>query len=191
MDVKALLQIQLNGSFNLLTEMLEGMTDEEWRSRPFPGANLVGFTVWHCARTIDWAVNCVLRGSAELADLAEWREVRVAEAGFGAGASREAADSVAREVARTRVLEYMNAIRPEALSWFAAVSTDELSTQTDLRAAHAEKAEYMAPPVWAELNDLDGIPKWQFLARPCVSHIRVHYGEVKSQLEALRATVSA
>jgi hypothetical protein len=40
--------------------------------------------------------------------------------------------------------------------------------------------------VWAEIQDLDGIPLWQFLARPSVSHIRVHYGEVQAQLEAVR-----
>jgi len=190
-DVKALLQLQLNGSFNLLTEVLEDMTDEEWRLRPFAGSNLVGFTVWHCARTIDWAVNCVLRRSPELVDLAEWRDVKVAEAAFGAGASREGADRVARDVPRTRVLEYVNAVRAEALPWFAAAPPEELSGPIDLRASHADKAEYMTPAVWAALEDLDGIPKWQFLARPCVSHIRVHYGEVTSQLEAVRAAAPA
>jgi hypothetical protein len=190
-DVKALLQFQLNGSFKLLTEVLEDMTDEEWRSRPFRGANLLGFTVWHCARTIDWAVNRVLRNSPELADLAEWADVRVGAAGFGAGASREAADSVAREVPRTRVLEYLNWVRSEAVAWFAATSPDELSGSIDLKASHATKAQYMTPAVLAEIADLDGIPKWQFLARPCVAHIRVHYGEVSSQLEAMRAAAPA
>jgi hypothetical protein len=190
-DVKGILEFQLTGSFKLLTELLEGTTDEEWTCRPFAGANLVGFTIWHCARTIDWAVNCALRGSSELADLDAWRDVRVKEALFGAGASREAADKVAREVSRTRVLEYVTALRVEALSWFAAVAPEELAGATDLKASHVEKPEYMAPAVWAELSDLDGIPRWQFLARPTVSHIRVHYGEVRSQLEALRAAAPA
>jgi DinB superfamily len=186
-DLKALLQFQLNGSFNLLIELIEGMTDEEWEFRPFAGANLVGFTVWHCARTIDWAVNCVLRGSPELADRPEWRDVRIAEAGFGAGASRDGADTVAHDVRRARVHEYANALRAGTLSWLAELPLAELSGAIDLRASHAEKREYMAPAVWAELEDLDGIPKWQFLARPCVSHLRVHSGEVRSQLEAARA----
>jgi hypothetical protein len=190
-DLKALLQFQLNGSFKLLIELIDGMTDEEWEFRPFAGANLVGFTVWHCARTIDWAVNCVLRGSSELADLAEWRDVRVADAAFGAGASRDGADSVAHDVRRARVHEYMNALSAETLSWLAELPPAELSGTIDLRSSHAEKAEYMAAAVWAELEDLDGIPKWQFLARPCVSHIRVHYGEVSGQLEAARAGAPA
>src|ERR1700730_6774546 len=176
MDVKPLLQFLLNGSFTLMTEELEGMTDDEWKSRPFPGANLLGFTVWHSARTIDWAVNCVLRGSPELVDSPEWHDVMVADAMFGAGAPRDAADRVAKDVPRTRVLEYLNAVRGPALTWFAAVSPEELSGAIDLKASHAEKAAYMAPPVWKEIADLDGIPKWQFIARPCASHVRVDYG---------------
>jgi hypothetical protein len=191
MDAKPILQFQLNGSFKVLAEVLEGMTDEEWKARPFPGANLMGFTLWHCARTIDWASNCVLRSSPELADQAEWRDLGVSGAAFGAGASREAADRVAQEVSRTRVLEYLNALRGEALAWLEAVAPDDLSVPTDLNASHAGKPEYMAPEVMEELEDLNGIPKWQFLARPCISHIRVHYGEMSAQLEAIRAGAPA
>src|ERR1700730_1775995 len=191
MDVKPLLQFLLNGSFKLVTEELEGMTDEEWKSRPFPGANLLGFTVWHCARTIDWAVNCVLRGSPEVVDSPDWHDVRVADAMFGAGAPRDAAYRVAKDVPRTRVLEYLNAVRAAALAWFAEVTPEELSGAINLKASHAQQAAYLAPAVWEEIEDLDGIPKWQFLARPCVSHVRVHYGEVMSQLEAMRAAAPA
>jgi hypothetical protein len=187
MDAKGLLQFQMNGSFGLLAELADGASDEEWKARPFPAANLVGFTVWHGARIIDWAVNCVMRGAPELADQAEWQDVGVAKAWFGAGASREAADEVARSVPRTRVSTYLGALRENSIGWLAAVSNDELSKPVDLRARHAGRRDYMTPAVWEEIEDLDGIPGWQFLARPCISHIRVHYGEVASQLEALRA----
>jgi hypothetical protein len=190
MDVKTVVQFQLNGSFELLAELLGDMDDDEWQARPFKGANLIGFTVWHCARTVDWALNCALRGSPELADLDEWRDVKVEEAAFGAGASRAASDRVARDVSRVRVLEYTSMLRAGAISWLAALPTEELSAAIDLKAAHAMKPAYMAPAVWAEIEDLDGIPKWQFLARPCASHIRVHYGEVASQLESVRATTA-
>lgn len=187
MDAKGLLQFQLNGSFKLLTEVAQGATDDEWRSRAFPGANLVGFTVWHGARTMDWAVNCVMRGAPELADRSEWQDVKVEGAAFGAGASREAADAVAGTVPRARVAAYLAALRDDAMAWLAAEPNDNLLAPTDLRGRHQAKPEYMAPAVWEELEDLDGIPGWQFVARPCVSHIRVHYGQVTSELEALRA----
>ena len=53
------------------------------------------------------------------------------------------------------------------------------------------KPDYMTPGVWDEIEDLNGIPGWQFLALRCSNHIRVHYGEVTNQLGALRATAPA
>lgn len=191
MDAKGLLQFQVNGSFKLLTEISEGASDAEWKARPFPTANMIGFTIWHCARTIDWAVNCVMRGSPELADKAEWRDVRVPHAMFGAGASREAADAVARDVPRTRVSAYIDALRQDTVAWLAAVSNEDLSPAVDLEARQVAKPEYMAPHVWEEIEDLNGIPGWQFLARPSVSHIRVHYGEATALLGALRTAARA
>jgi hypothetical protein len=185
-DAKGLLQFQVNGSFNILSELAQGTSDDEWRARSFPTANLVGFTVWHCARTIDWAVNCVMRGAPELADGAEWQDLKVPDAVFGAGASRDAADTVARDVPRSRVSAYLDALRQNTVAWLAAVDNEDLSTKVDLKARHSAKPEYMTPQVWEELADLDGLPGWQFLARPCVSHIRVHFGEATTQLGALR-----
>ena len=190
MDAKGLLQFQVNGSFKILSEVTQGASDAEWTGRSVPTANTIGFTIWHCARTIDWAVNCVMRGAPELADRAEWHDLRVAEAMFGAGASREAADAVARDVPRTRVSAYIDALHQDTVAWLAAVSNEDLSPAVDLKARHVAKPEYTTPHVWEEIEDLDGIPGWQFLARPSVSHIRVHYGEASAHLEALRTESS-
>lgn len=190
-DIKELLWFQLNGSFNLLSELARETTDAEWKSRAFPHANLVGFTVWHGARTIDWTVNCVLRGGYEVADAAEWSDVRPEEAVFGAGASRESADGVAMRIPRLRVLEYITALREPVMAWMTGLSPADLAGTVDLKTAHTHRPSYQSPAVWDEVADLDGIPRWQFLARPAVSHIRVHYGEVTSQLEAIRAAAPA
>jgi hypothetical protein len=147
--------------------------------------------VWHGARTIDWAVNCVMRGAPELADNSEWQDIRVPGALFGAGASREAADAVAHEVPRTRVSAYLHALRQGSVAWLAGVDNEDLSTAVDLKGRHVAKPEYMEPHVWEEIEDLNGLPGWQFLARPCVSHIRVHYGEATTQLAALRSAARA
>ncbi len=54
--------------------------------------------------------------------------------------------------------------------------------------AHQQvKARYLAPEVWAEVSDLAGLPAWQILARPCISHIRVHAGEIDILRQSLRA----
>jgi hypothetical protein len=185
-DAKGLLQFQLTGSFGLLSEIADGATDAEWTSRAFPAANPIGFTVWHGARTIDWAVNCVMRGEPEMADNPEWNDLKVSGALFGAGVSREIAERVAREVTPTRVAEYVKALRTQVLAWLGEVDNEDLSAKVDLKERHSAKPEYMAPAVWAEVEDLHGKPGWQFLARPSMSHVRVHYGELRSQLETLR-----
>ncbi len=185
--IKPLLRFQLNGSINGLREFASKVADDEWTSRPFDGANLIGFTVWHAARTIDWAVNCVLRDRPELVEGPEWKDIRRPEAFFGAGATREAADDVARTVPRQRVVDYLAAIGPEALAWLDSTPQEWLDQPVDLKSDRSRDRGYVDEPVWSAIEDLHGIPRWQFLARPGISHIRVHYGEMTSQLESLRA----
>ena len=185
--IKPLLRFQLSGSINGLKEFASKATDDQWTSRAFDGANLIGFTVWHAARSIDWAVNCVLRDQPELVDGPEWKDVRRHDAFFGAGATREAADDVARTVPRQRVIDYLAAMGPETLAWLDSTPQEWLDHPVDLKSDRARANGYTDEPVWSEIEDLNGIPRWQFLARPGISHIRVHYGELTSQLESLRA----
>lgn len=188
--MKPLLEFQLNGSFNVVKGTIDGMTDQEWTSRPYPKANMVGFTVWHCLRTIDWAVNCVGASGDEMAEQPQWRDLKPDATFFGAGLSREKADWVARTIGRSRAGEYLDALRTQSLGWLRALPPDDLNRVVDLKALRGGKPEHTEPAVWEEIADLDGIPLWQFLARPGVSHIRVHHGEVTAQLEALRAAVT-
>ncbi len=186
-----MLRLQLGGSFKLMAEVVDTATDEEWTSRPHPGANMIGFTPWHAARIMDWAVNDIMRARPELADSAEWSAVKVPGAAFGAGITREAADRVAEVVPRKLLGAYLAALGQDTLAWFDAVSVDELDETVDLRRAGAAKAEYQTKEIWAEIEDLQGVPRWQFLARPCAVHIRVYYGQVTSQLESMRALNSS
>ena len=143
--------------------------------------------MWHAARSLDWVVNCVLRDRPELVEGAEWEDVRHPEAFFGAGATREAADNVARTVPRQRVIDYLSAMGPDALAWLDSTPQEWFDQPVDLMTARARERGYADDPVWPEIEDLHGIPRWQFLARPGISHLRVHYGEMTSQLESLRA----
>ena len=47
------------------------------------------------------------------------------------------------------------------------------------------------PAVWAEVDNFVGLPAWHILARPCISHIRVHAGEVETLLHAIRLAAPA
>jgi len=186
--LKPLLEFLLNGSFKIVGETIDGMTDEDWTARAHPRANVLGFTLWHCARTIDWAVNTVGSEGTELAEQPQWRDVKPARSFFGAGLSAGEADAVARGVSRRRTKAYLDGLRTQTLDWFRALPAEDLNRIVDLKGSHAPLRDHLEPVVWPEIEDLNGIPLWQFLARPCGAHIRVHYGEVTAQLETLRVT---
>src|SRR5436190_284722 len=102
MNGTAVIRMLLNGSFNMIQERLDGMTDEEWRERALPGTSKLGFILWHCTRILDWTVHCAFQGVPEV-------------------------------------------------------------------------------------EDLNGLPTWQILVRPCGAHIRRHMGEYDVLMQALRA----
>jgi hypothetical protein len=181
-----LLEFQLTGSFNLLDSLVNEISDKEWTWKVNRRANMVGFTVWHCLRTIDWTINRVAARRNELVVRTEWRDVRPGGAFFGAGVTMESADRVACTVNRDRTRDYLSALRSETLAWLRETSDEDLDRLVDLNADDRD-ADHLQPAVWLEVKDLDRIPVWQLLARPAISHVRLHCGEVEAQLQAMRA----
>ncbi|MEO6796255.1 MAG: DinB family protein [Candidatus Dormibacter sp.] len=179
--------MQLTGSFSVLGERLDAVTDREWTARAIPGSNLVGFILWHAARTIDWGLHCTIRGMPEIADQPAWRRLLSSEAMFDAGLSAAAADQVAQSVSRDDVRAYLDAVRRPALEWLSAVSDRELDQIPDFEARQRDHG-YRGPAVWEEISDLAGRPAWWILARPCIAHVRVHAGEVDALRQVIRSS---
>ena len=182
--------MQLTGSFNLLREAADELSDEQWTSRAFPGTNLPGFVVWHGARTIDWAINTAIRGVPEVADGPEWSRFQDSWA-YGAGVGNEVADGIARSVSREETKKYIEQLGSVALDWLKQADDSELDSRPAFREHQSRKPIYLSPAVWAEVEDLSTIPTWQVVARPCISHIRVHKGEVDTLQHALRTATRA
>jgi DinB family protein len=191
MTGKDVLQMQLNGSFNLVRDRLESMSDEEWTTRGIAGSNKLGFTLWHAARIIDWGVHCAIQGVPEVADRPEFEALRGNELAYGAGITAAEADQVADSISRDEVRAYLAALQPAALGWLGQQGDTDLDRVPDFKAHQEVKARYLTPPVWAEVSDFVGVPVWHILARPCISHIRVHTGEVDMLLQAIRAKTPA
>jgi hypothetical protein len=184
---KDVLEMQLIGSFNILGERLATVSDQEWIDREIPDTSMVGFTFWHAARTIDWGIHCAIQGMPEVADRVEWRRLRAADLAFGAGITPVEADGVAQSVSRTDVEGYLGAVKESALGWLRDRSDADLGQVPDFQAHQRVKPRYLTPPVWDQVSDLAGRPAWHVLARPCISHIRVHAGEIDMLLASLRA----
>jgi len=191
MTGKDVLQLQLTGSFNMLRERLATVSDQEWITREIPRTNLIGFTLWHAARTIDWGIHCAIQGVPEVADRPECRGLRSAELAFGAGITPAEADAVAQSVSRADVVGYLNAVSDASLGWLRARNDGDLDAVPEFEAHQRVKPRYLSPPVWKEVSDFVGKPTWQILARPCISHVRVHAGEVDTLLQAIRAGAPA
>ena len=186
MTGRDVLQMQLAGSFNMLRERLDMLSDPEWSARAIPGTNLPGFTLWHAARTIDWGVHCAIQGVPEIADRPEWRDLHAAEFAYGAGITSQEADQVAQSISRHQVRGYLDAVQPAALDWLKAQLDGDLERVPEFEAHQGVKPRYRTPPVWAEVSDFVGKPAWQILARPCISHVRGHAGEIDILRQASR-----
>jgi DinB family protein len=185
------LEMQLNGSFSGLRERLDTVTEGEWITRGIPGTSLLGFTLWHAARTIDWAVHCAIQGLPEIADGPQWGFLGAAEFAYGAGITDAEADRVARSVSRDQVRTYLDALQPAALGWLKQQTDSDLDRTPAFEVHQRAKPRYLTEPVWAEVSNLVGLPAWQILARPCVSHLRVHAGQIDILVQALRAKTPA
>ena len=181
------LEMQLTGSFNMMRNRLTTVSASEWIDREIPETRLLGFTFWHAARTIDWGIHCAIQGVPEVADRPEWRRMRAADLAFGAGITAAEADGVAQALSRTDVEAYLDAVKGAALSWLGDRSDADLDQVPDFKAHQRVKPRYLTPPVWDQVSDLAGRPAWHVLARPCISHIRVHAGEIDMLLASLRA----
>lgn len=188
MEASVVLHYQLRGSFALVRDGLADVTDLEWDTRVSPGTSKIGFVLWHCARTLDWAVNRAIAGESEVADRPKWRgRLAANEAAFGAGIPDSLADSLPQRISRQTVLAYLTDVRRRSLARLDRMSSADLERITDLGDERYSKPEYRARGVWDEIEHLSGIPTWEFIARPAISHIRYHIGEVDTLLTTLRS----
>ena len=187
MKASDVLRFQLNGSLNLVAERIEAISEGEWNRRAVPGTNKLGFILWHCSRIIDWTVHSALQGAAEVADGEPWVRLFPRHAYYGAGIAIEVADSVPDSVTRAETASYLADVRKLTFQWFDEQTDSTLDGATPLKRHQAAHPGYLDPPVWAEVASLDGLPAWQVMARPAISHVRIHIGEYDTLLLALRA----
>jgi hypothetical protein len=183
-----LLQMQLNGIHRMFQEVAGDITDTEWTTPAFPGANLPGFLCWHAVRTRDWAIHTLIRGVPEVVANERWSAWEgLVQAGVGAGIPLEQANEVAHLVTRSDVLAYAEAVHASLQSWLNGLSDSDLDTVPEAEAHMAAYPAYQQPGFRAETADLLGVPIWRLLSGPCSGHIREHVGELNVLKQFLRA----
>ncbi|HEY7928346.1 MAG TPA: hypothetical protein VIG86_13130 [Candidatus Dormibacteraeota bacterium] len=181
-----LLHVQLRGSCD---QVVAHARDAEpfWSQRAFPGSSLPGFVAWHCARIVDWGLSTVVREVAEVAAAPPWRDRVRYDLGHGAGIDDAEADELTATVRPADVVAYAQVLRDSIDVWASTVADGDLDRVPSLRLVNQVHPRYASDAAWAEIEALEGLPAWQFLARPCVGHIRVHIGELATLCQIMQA----
>ena len=192
MNAIAVLRAQLDGSFELINEVASETSDAEWTAQVLSDMNPPGFTLWHCVRCIDWAINCEIRGAEEVAGQTEWKGRLAQDAWFGYEVSLDKACEVAVSVSRPALLEYARDVKANVTPWLDTISEDELEAVPDIDRNYRSSAMYTNVPQldrWIEEDA--GTPAWRLLAGACIGHVRTHAGEVRAQNQIFRTTAKA
>src|SRR5437870_9697836 len=146
------LRVLLSGSFGMVQERLNAISDQEWNQRAFPSTSKPGFILWHCARILDWTIHSALQGIAEVADSSTWQGRFAREACYGAGIADSLADEVTASTSRTEVAAYLRDVRAAVMDWFAKQTESSLDAAPPLKTNQANRAGYLDPNIWAEVE---------------------------------------
>jgi len=187
MNLTAYLQKQFS-NFNAVLHGIAGdLTDEEWITRPGPGQNMLGYTVWHIPRTQDNFLQAWIRGQAEIVQGERWAHwAHLKSLGIGVGITLEEADEIARSVRLADVMTYADEVHQAMSTWLGEISEEVLDQVPDARAHLAAFPEYQTPGYMEEVNNLYDLPAWGLLIRPCMGHVQRHLGEVDITKDVLR-----
>ncbi len=179
----------LNGVFH---GIVEDLTDAEWVTRPAPGSNLIGYTVWHLPRTQDTFVQTWIRGVTEVAHHDRWSIWEpLKRFGTGIGVSLADADHIAHTVKKADVLAYADDVQQTIQGWLQASHDSDLDQIFETRQRLAAYPAYHTPGFADDVASLYDQPVWALLIRPCMGHIHRHLGELELAKRLLRAGVNA
>jgi hypothetical protein len=182
------IQRQLVSVHQILHDIADDLTPAELTTRALPNTNLLGFELWHVARTQDWAVHTLARGVPELIDEPRWqRRGRLATPGIGVGMSLAEADQVAHAVALTDLLAYADALHEATHAWLDTLSDDALDTLPAVPQQLARYPIYLEDAMRAEVPWMfEHPPLWRCLA-PAIGHDRDHLAQMELFKHVLRS----
>ncbi len=172
------------------------VTPELMTARAAPGANPVGFLLWHMARAQDWGLNTVVRGVPEVVHRPPWATTAVATApGTGTGFGPDEVREIAASLELAEVVAYADAVHRSALDWVAQATEADLDAMPAVDVHNAGYPEYQRREFLEEMNSgpernaaiaaTGGAPAWLYLTSVCVTHMHRHLGELDLTLGVL------
>ena len=172
------------------------LTQAELIAHPVPGANSIGFILWHMARSQDWAVNTAIRDEPEVVSQDRWRHTSIATPGIGTGFAADEASRIARRLDLATLLAYTDEVHAQVTAWLRTQHESMLDEIPDAGAHDARYPEYQTPGFRAEMGSgpehddavgrKGGLPAWVYLTSVAVTHLHRHLGEVDLLKDLLR-----
>ena len=154
-----------------------------------PGANQIGFLLWHMARSQDWGIHTAVRGVPELAWGRPWSEIPgINTPGIGTGFSQAEAEWVAGSLELPSLIAYADAVHAAIVPWVRGLAERDLDEIPDLSAHLGSRPEYHTPGFEAEIGSgpehdkataqSGGQPTWLYITSVAITHLHRHLGEV-------------
>jgi DinB superfamily len=185
MRATELLEPQFNSVNQILHGIADDLTPKGLVTRALPNTNLIGFDLWHVARTQDWALQTLVRGVPEIIDESRWERLHVSP-GIGVGLSEAQADELAHRVVLADVLAYADAAHRAILEWLRKIPDRELGRMPEVRKHLARYPVYLEQAMCDEVPWLFQRPQvWRCLA-PALGHVRDHLAEMDLLKRQLR-----
>lgn len=187
MHIKTYLTGQNKNLNGVLHHLAGDINAEEWLSRPGPGQNTVGYTVWHIPRTQDHFLQLWIRNESEVVMNGHWSHWQhLKPAGIGVGITMEQSDEIARTVTLADTLAYADEVHQTLLAWLEGIEDSVLEFVPHAKERLQAYPEYQTPGYLEEVTDLFGLPVWSLLIRPCMGHLHRHLGELEITKDVLR-----
>jgi len=190
MNISSYLTRQFKNFNGVLHHIAGDLTEAEWLSRPAPGQNTLGYSVWHVPRTQDHYFHRWIQSQAEIVENGRWEQWSpLKPLGIGVGITMEESDKIAYTATLTDTLAYADEVHQAILTWFEGVDEGMLDFVPNAQAHLKQFPEYQTPGYLEEISDLFDLPVWGLLIRPCMGHLHRHLGEVEITKDILRKRV--
>ncbi|MDQ1688448.1 MAG: hypothetical protein QOK42_1423 [Frankiaceae bacterium] len=188
MEAVQLLRNRVDALAGMTRGLIEDAAGLDWATPLLPGTSPLGLTLWHMPRTVDWAVNTCIRVAPELADEPRFGELPDPQRfGFGTALSEQQATEAASQVHSDVLVAYSDAVFAIASEWVATLSPEDLDAPVpDFLGRQSARPAYATDGALEEVQGLVDVPVGILLARPTMSHLLMHTGEVDLIIQVAR-----
>jgi hypothetical protein len=103
--------VSLSGLFSFEDEVLDGLGEQQLRSRPGDEPNSIAWLLWHCARIEDVTTNLLIAGQPQVVEREDWPgRLKIANADVGTGMGDTQVSQVTSQIDLVALQAYRRAV---------------------------------------------------------------------------------